>query len=327
MNPPSPSAQRPVGSGFGFESTIGEVLADVDLEGILAIVTGGYSGIGLATTLAFCARGARVVVPARRPDLARHELDGLAGVEVDELDLADLTSVRSFAERFLSSSRPVDILFNNAGVMANPEARVAPGWESQFATNHLGHFALTNLLWPALVEGGARVVSVSSRGHKYSGIRWDDMQFERSYDKWLAYGQSKSANVLFALQLDSFGQGAGVRAFSVYPGGIRTPLQRHVERREMIELGWIDTEGRELFSFKTPDQGAATSAWAATSPRLTGMGGVYCEDCDIAFVADPESEDGKLRGVHPHAIDPREAARLWAVSAALTGVDAFSSGG
>jgi NAD(P)-dependent dehydrogenase (short-subunit alcohol dehydrogenase family) len=202
---------------------------------------------------------------------------------------------------------------------------VGPGWEAQFATNHLGHFALVNRLWPAIAPGGARVVSVSSRGHHRSPIRWEDIHFEHGYDKWEAYGQAKTANVLFAVQLDTLGADAGVRAFSLHPGGILTPLQRHLDRDEMVKLGWIDEHGEPTpeaaSSFKTPEQGAATEVWAATSPQLEGMGGVYCEDCDVAEVA-PES--GERVGVKPWAIDPEQAARLWALSAELTGVDAFA---
>jgi NAD(P)-dependent dehydrogenase (short-subunit alcohol dehydrogenase family) len=318
------TSQQPIGSGFGKDSTVAEVLTGIDLRDKLTIVTGGYSGIGLPTVRALSAAGATVIVPARRPEHARQELVGIANVEVDELDLADLDSVRGFAARFLASERSLDILINNAAVMANPETRVGPGWESQFATNHLGHFALTNLLWPSLsADGGARVVSVSSRGHKASGIRWDDLQLNDGYEKWQAYGQAKTANVLFAVQLDKLGQDAGVRAFSSYPGGILTPLQRHLTKQEMVERGWIDEQGNALMEFKSPEQGASTSAWAASSPQLDGMGGVYCEDCDIAPLADPATEEGQARGVNPYAVDPEQAVRLWAVSAGLTGIDAF----
>ena len=211
--------------------------------------------------------------------------------------------------------------------MACPETRVGPGWEAQFATNHLGHFALTNLLWPALAaDGGARVVALSSRGHKRSGIRFDDLQFEHGYDKWQAYGQAKSANVLFAVHLDVLGQDAGVRAFAVHPGGILTPLQRHLTHEEMVGYGWIAEDGTPKFEFKTPEQGAATATWAATSPQLDGMGGVYCEDCDIAEPTEPErGRPPTQSGVDDHAIDPEIAARLWTVSAQLTGVDAFAT--
>src|SRR4051794_20228670 len=212
--------QRPIDSGFGYRSTAAEVLEGIDLSGRLAIVTGGYSGLGFETTRALAGAGAQGVVPARRPPPAPEGLAGIGRVEVDELDLGDLASVRGFAQRFLDSGRGVDILINNAAIMACPETRVGPGWEAQFATNHLGHFALANLLWPALADGGARVVALTSTGHKISGIRFDDLQFETGYDKWQAYGQAKSANSLFAVQLDALGEDAGVRAFAAHPGGI-----------------------------------------------------------------------------------------------------------
>ncbi|WP_371542739.1 SDR family NAD(P)-dependent oxidoreductase [Streptomyces sp. NBC_00554] len=317
------TAQHKIGSGFGARSTADEVLQGIDLSGKLAIVTGGYSGLGLETTRALTKAGARVVVPARRPDAARAAVDGIEGVEVDELDLGDLDSVRAFAERFLASGRTVDIVINNAGIMACPETRVGPGWEAQFATNHLGHYALVNRLWPAIAPGGARVVSVSSGGHHNSAIRWDDPHWKTGYDKWQAYGQAKTANVLFAVQLDRLGQESGVRAFSLHPGGILTPLQRHLAKEEMVERGWIDEDGKLVNpdAFKTPEQGAATQVWAATSPQLAGMGGVYCEDCDIA---EPAPADGERTGVQAYAIDPEQAARLWELSAELTGVNAFA---
>ncbi|MFD0772886.1 oxidoreductase, partial [Streptomonospora algeriensis] len=270
------------------------------------------------------------VVPARRRAAAEEAVAASGGqapgsVEVDELDLADLDSVRGFADRFSDSGRGIDIMIDNAGIMACPETRVGPGWEAQFATNHLGHFALVNRLWPAISSGeGARVVSVSSRGHHRSPIRWDDVHFERGYDKWEAYGQAKTANVLFAVHLDALGQNEGVRAFSLHPGGILTPLQRHLPKEEMVAAGWIDEEGNQLNpNFKTPEQGAATQVWAATSPRLAGMGGVYCEDCDIAEPV--ETGDASTQsGVRTYAVDPDQAARLWNLSAELTGVDAFA---
>ncbi|ALV31739.1 SDR family NAD(P)-dependent oxidoreductase [Streptomyces sp. CdTB01] len=317
------TAQHKIGSGFGATSTADDVLEGQDLTGKLALVTGGYSGLGLETTRALTKAGARVVVPARRRATAEEALAGLDGVEVDELDLADLESVRSFAERFLASGRVLDIVIDNAGIMACPETRVGPGWEAQFATNHLGHFALVNRLWPAIAPGGARVVSVSSRAHHFSGIRWDDVHWQRGYDKWQAYGQAKTANVLFAVHLDRLGRDVGVRAFSLHPGGILTPLQRHIPKEEMVERGWIDADGNVLNpeGFKTPEQGAATQVWAATSPRLDGLGGVYLEDCDIA---EPAPADATT-GVKPWAIDPDQAARLWDLSAELTGVNAFAS--
>ncbi|MEU9957629.1 SDR family NAD(P)-dependent oxidoreductase [Streptomyces sp. NPDC050982] len=317
------TAQHKIGSGFDLRSSADDVLDGIDLTGKLAIVTGGYSGLGLETTRALTKAGARVVVPARRRPVAEEAVATLDGVEVDELDLGDLDSVRAFAERFLASDRTIDILIDNAGIMACPETRVGPGWEAQFATNHLGHFALVNRLWPALAPGGARVVSVSSAGHHNSDIRWDDPHWRQGYDKWQAYGQAKTANVLFAVQLDALGKDSGVRAFSLHPGGILTPLQRHLAKEEMVERGWIDENGTPLNpeGFKTPEQGAATQVWAATSPQLSGMGGVYCEDCDIS---EPAPADGERVGVRDYAVDPASAARLWALSAELTGVNAFA---
>jgi NAD(P)-dependent dehydrogenase (short-subunit alcohol dehydrogenase family) len=325
------TAQHAIGSGFGYRSTAAEVVGGIDLSGKLAIVTGGYSGLGLETVRALAGAGAHVIVPARRREHAQEVLTGIdpgpGSIEVDELDLADLDSVRGFAKRFLDSGRGIDILINNAGVMACPEARVGPGWESQFATNHLGHYVLTNLLWPALAaDGGARVVALTSTGHKITAVRFDDVNFETTpYDKWVAYGQAKTADSLFAVQLDELGKGAGVRAFAVHPGGILTPLQRHLEREEMVASGWMDQDGNPDERFKSPEQGASTSVWAATSPQLDGMGGVYCENCDIAEPTDPNDPMARYRGVDAHAIDREDAARLWALSAEMTGVDAFAA--
>ncbi|HST54696.1 MAG TPA: SDR family NAD(P)-dependent oxidoreductase [Solirubrobacteraceae bacterium] len=316
--------QQHIDSGIGARSTASEVLTGIDLSGQLAIVTGGYSGLGLETVRALSAAGADVIVPARRRAHAEEILQGVERVEVVDLDLGDLESVRACAARLLDSQRSIDILINNAAIMACPETRVGPGWEAQFATNHLGHFALTNLIWPALAAGGgARVVALSSTGHKLSPIRFDDLQFTTGYDKWRAYGQAKTANSLFAVQLDTLGSDTGVRAFAVHPGGIFTPLQRHLTREEMIASGWIDEHGNPHERFKTPEQGAATSTWAATAPALAGMGGVYCEDCDIAAPTAVGSPSARLQGVDAHAIDPDVAARLWRVSAELTSVDAF----
>jgi NAD(P)-dependent dehydrogenase (short-subunit alcohol dehydrogenase family) len=319
--------QHPIGSGFGYRSTAQEVVDGIDLSGTTAIVTGGYSGLGLETVKALAGAGAHVIVPARRPDAAKEALADVPNTEVDELDLSDLDSVRAFARRFLDSDRSLDILINNAAVMAAPEARVGPGWELQFATNHLGHFTLTNLLWPALRrDGGARVIALTSTGHKITPIRFDDINFESTpYDKWVAYGQAKTADALFAVQLDTLGQSHGVRAFAVHPGGILTPLQRHLPQEEMVAAGWISEDGVPDERMKTPEQGAATSVWAATSSKLDGMGGVYCEDCDIANPTDPDDPMKRYRGVDAHAIDRDDAARLWTASAELTGVDAFAA--
>ncbi|MCW2799548.1 MAG: putative dehydrogenase [Aeromicrobium sp.] len=314
--------QQPIGSDFDTNSTVDDVLGGVDLAGKRALVTGGYSGIGLVTTQALAAAGAEVVVPARRPDLAREQVADIRGVEVDELDLGDLESVRTFADRFLASNRTLDLVINSAGIMAAPEKRIGDGWESQFATNHLGHFALINRLWPAIESGAGRVVSVSSRGHHFSGIRWDDVQFDHDYDKWLAYGQAKTANALFALHLNTLGSQAGVEAFSVHPGAIMTNLLRHISRDEQIESGTIDEAGNAINPrFKSPERGAATQVWAATSKQLEGLGGVYLEECEVAV---PYVEGMEYSGVMDWATDPDQAGRLWDLSAELTGVNAFA---
>jgi NAD(P)-dependent dehydrogenase (short-subunit alcohol dehydrogenase family) len=316
------TTQQRIDSGFGAQSTTSDVLAGIDLTGKTALVTGGYSGLGLETTRALAHAGAQVIVPARRRAAAQETLNDLPNTEVHELDLAQLESVRAFSARFLEAGRTLDIVIANAGIMACPETRVGPGWEAQFAVNHLGHYALVNLLWPAIADVGARVVAVSSGAHHITDIRWDDIHFRTSYERWTAYGQAKTANVLFAVGLDARGRRSGVRAFATHPGSILTPLQRHLPRQEMVDAGWIDEDGNGVDpSFKTPKQGAATQVWAATSPQLADRGGVYCEDCDIARIAD--GSDTVPGGVRPYAIDDDAAERLWAASAGMTGTDAF----
>ncbi|MFC4909038.1 SDR family NAD(P)-dependent oxidoreductase [Actinomadura gamaensis] len=304
--------QHKIGSGFGAGSTARDVLAGIDLTGKTALVTGGYSGLGLAGVRALVDAGARVVVPARRPETAREALRDVPRVDVRELDLGDLESVRRLSDHLLDDGRELDLVITNAGIMACPETRVGPGWEAHFATNHLGHFALVNRLRPLLAER-ARVVSVTSSGHFLSGIRWDDLQFCDGYDRWLAYAQSKTANALFAVQLNAL----GVQAFTAHPGSILTPLQRHIPRDEQIAQGWISEDGTQAEGFKSPEQGAATAIWAATSPLLDGLGGLYAQDCDIAEPA--TGDDMLIGGVKPWAVDPDDAARLWEISADLTG--------
>ena len=323
----SQTPQQHLGSGFGHYSTAAQVISGIDLTGKTAIVTGGYSGLGLETVRALVSAGAQVTVPARRLDHARSVLAeaGLDTVAVAHLDLSAQQSVKDFARHYLAEHPILDILINNAAVMASPEQRVGPGWEAQFATNHLGHYTLVNLLWPALAAAGsARVVSLSSTGHKLSPIRFEDMDFAGGYDKWKAYGQAKTANSLFAVELDRLGQASGVRAFAVHPGGIMTELQRHLPKEEMVAAGWMDAAGNLREGFKTPEQGAATSVWAATSPALDGKGGVYCEDCDIAEPTDHQSPLARYQGVDAHAVDRDAARKLWERSAQLTGVNAFA---
>ena len=237
------------------------------------------------------------------------------------MDLADAASIAAFAETL--AGQPVSILINSAGVMAMPLTRDAAGHEVQFATNHLGHFRLTCALWPSLVSAkGARVVAVSSRGHQIAGIDFDDLDFERrAYDKWVAYGQSKTANALFALALDQRGREQHVRAFSLHPGQILTDLARHLTAEEIAGFDALDAEGRPIVDpargMKTVEEGAATSLWCATSSLLDGLGGVYCEDCEIA-----ETNTGGRgrKGVAAWATDPEAAERLWALSERQTGV-------
>jgi NAD(P)-dependent dehydrogenase (short-subunit alcohol dehydrogenase family) len=315
-----PTPQAPINSGYGMRTEAREALGGRDLTGKVAIVTGGYSGLGLETTRALAGAGAIVIVPARTPEKAQKALVGIANVEQAALDLADPASIDAFAAGFLSRTAKLDILVNNAAIMASPLMRDARGYEAQFATNHLGHFQLTARLWPALKAAeDARVVSLSSIGHRIAPVDFDDPNFERGeYNKWLAYGRAKSANALFAVGLDQRGQAHNVRAFAVHPGGIMTDLQRFMPEEEKRAMGWIDEQGRVHERFKTPSQGAATSVWCATNAQLDGQGGVYCEDCDIA-VAVP-ADDKSFAGVRPWAIDPAQADRLWTLSERMTGV-------
>ena len=316
--------QVPTNSGFDRRSTGEEVLAGIDLAGRTAVVTGGYSGIGLETTKALAAKGTRVIVPVRSPEKAAANLADVDGeVQTAALDLGDLRSVRAFADTMLEELSGLDLLVNNAGIMACPEARVGPGWESQFGVNHMGHFALTKWLMPLLeTPRGARVVALTSAAHKMSDIRWDDIQFTGGgYDKWQAYGQAKTANALFANGLSRRLRESGGLAFAVHPGGIFTPLQRHLPEEEMIALGWLDEDGEPSAlakeGFKSPEQGCSTTLWAATSELLLDTPGVYCEDCDIATPTDPDSPTARYFGVDPHACDDEGAERLWTISEAL----------
>lgn len=316
------SDQHPIGSGFGADTTVNEVLKGVDLSGKLVLITGGYSGLGLEAVKAMSKAGAEIIVPARRPEVAREALKDVANVRVETLDLGDLASVKALGDKIASEGRHLDIVINNAGIMAIPETRIGDGWEAQFATNHLGHYVLINRLWPVIGDGkGARVVALSSAGHQISGMRWDDVMWEKSYEKWAAYGQAKTANALFAVELDRLGAASGVRAFSVHPGGIMTDLPRHLPKQEMIDMGWIDEDGNLIAKgFKSVEAGAATEVWAATSPLLEGKGGVYCEDCDIAEV----TEEKTMQGVMAYAADADEAKKLWTLSAELTGENVFA---
>jgi NAD(P)-dependent dehydrogenase (short-subunit alcohol dehydrogenase family) len=298
---------------FSFASTAAEVLDGVDLSGRRAIVTGGASGIGIETARALAGAGAEVTLAVRNRDAGERTAEDIIAttgnkqVLVAELDLADQASVRALTGAW---EGPLHILVGNAGVMASPEAHTPEGWELQFATNHLGHFALATGLHGALAAaGGARVVSVSSSGHLVSPIVFEDIHFrERPYDAWSAYGQSKTANILFAVEATRRWAGDGITVNALMPGGIRTNLQRYVSDED-IERARARAGGGGP-RWKTPEQGAATSVLVAASPLLDGVGGRYFEDCDEAEPNQP----GTRHGVAPYALDPEAARRLWQVS-------------
>lgn len=331
------TAQSPINSGFSRASTTVDVIKGVDLVGKVAIVTGGYSGLGLETARTLASAGARVIVPARDVERARKAIaEAGGGMEVQFMDLADPGSVDNFAREFVETGLPLHLLINNAGIMALPELkRDSQGNELQFATNHLGHFRLTVRLWPALKRAGdARVISVSSAGHRFSPVVFDDINFEhRDYDPFKAYGQSKTANVLFAVGVDQRGKDDGIRGFSLHPGGIAgTNLGTHVGVEMLKKTGFVDENDRPVLDLardlKSVPQGAATHVWCAVTPQLDGKGGVYCADSDIALVlpkGDPANlaTDDRLKrltGVEAYAIDPQAADELWRRSEDLTGI-------
>jgi NAD(P)-dependent dehydrogenase (short-subunit alcohol dehydrogenase family) len=305
-------------SKFGAETTASEVAEGIDLSGKVALVTGGSSGLGQETARVFAGKGAHVILTAR--DLPKGEAVAAQirsstrnpQVEVEALELGSLKDVRAFAERFLSRHRALHILVNNAGVMASPFAKTADGFELQFGSNHVGHFLMTCLLAPALSKGApSRIVSVSSRGHHLSPVVFEDVHFERRpYDKWQAYGQSKTANVLFAVGLERRLAGRGVHANALHPGGIITELGRHLQAEDLEFLQKRNTG----LKFKSVEAGAATTVFAATAPELEGRGGLYLEDCHIAAINDAPNA---LDGVKPYAVDPQNAERLWDVSEKL----------
>lgn len=323
--------QQPIGTRFGAASTTSDVLAGIDLAGKVTLVTGGNSGLGLETARALARAGAQVVVLDRDLDTARDELSQY-GVEFEKLDLTEPESVDAAAAKFIASDRPLHILVNAAGIGAPPLSRDSRGNERQFSTNHLGHFQLTARLWPALVRaGGARVVAYASLAHQYSPVDFDDPNYERrEYVPMEAYGQSKTAVALFAVELDERGKQHGVRTFAVHPGNIAsTGLGKYIKHEDKVAAGLIDADGNPIIDperqLKTAEQGAATGVWCATSAQLDGMGGVYCEDCDISPLNPSdapldffESNDGW--GVMSYAIDPAQARRLWTLSEELVGI-------
>jgi NAD(P)-dependent dehydrogenase (short-subunit alcohol dehydrogenase family) len=314
-------------TAFGAESTTDEVLDGIDLKGKRILVTGVSAGLGVETARSLVAHGADVVGAAR--DLAKARgatgavttAAGTAGgsFELVEFDLASLASVRACADALLADGRPFDIVIANAGIMACPQGRTQDGFETQFGTNHLGHFVLINRIVPLMRPGG-RLVNLSSAGHRFSDVDLDDPNFERTpYDEWQAYGRSKTANILFAVEFDRRHKDRGIRATALHPGAIQTELSRHLTEESLEQLvAAINVTQKEHggapFTYKSIPQGAATSVWAAAVAPADEIGGRYCEDCHIAEIVDG---DGLRGGVRPYALDPEHAKALWAKSEEL----------
>lgn len=312
---------------FGATTTADEVLDGIDLSGKLVVITGGASGLGTETARAMASKGAHIVIPAR--DMAKGEsaagqiraATGNEKIDVMELDLGSMDSIRAFADAFLARYDRIDLLINNAGVMACPYGETADGLEMQFGTNHIGHFLMTNLLMPAILaggeSGGGRIVNLSSRGHHLDTVHFDDLKFEqREYDKWASYGQAKTANVMFSVGLEKRLAEKGVHALAVHPGGIQTNLGRHLTQEDIAFLRKrMEENAGEGAAFKSVEAGAATTCYAATAPELEGKGGVYLEDCHIADVDDTNP----ICGVRSYAVDPDNAEKLWAISEEIVG--------
>lgn len=321
--------QQPLRSGFTATSTAAEVIEGIDLRGKVAIVTGGYAGIGLETVRTLVKAGAEVWLPARDTAKAQRNID-IPGVVVKTMDLMDPASIDKFAGEFIATGKPLHMLINNAGIMWVPLRRDSRGFESQLSTNHFGHFQLTARLWPALKKAGsARVINVSSYGHQMAPFNFDDPNFQhRAYETLQGYGQSKTANNLFTVELDKRGKEFGVRAFTVHPGAVYgTDLGREEPIELFKQMGTHDANGNiypeVLKKLKTIPQGAATSVWCATSPMLDDIGGVYCENADIAQLDNDDIEHRydeplTLYGVRPYSLDANSAQRLWQLTEELT---------
>ncbi|MBT1686327.1 SDR family NAD(P)-dependent oxidoreductase [Dawidia soli] len=323
--------QQPLNTGFNATTTAREVLGDQDLTGKVVIITGGYAGIGLETTRVLAAAGATVIAPARDPGKAGKNLAGLRNVTVETMDLMNPKSIDAFAAGFVRSGRPLHLLINNAGIMWVPLRYDSRGHESQLSTNHLGHFQLTARLWPALKKAnGARVVTVSSYGHQFAPFNFEDPDFRhRDYETLQGYGQSKTANNLFTVELDRRARTHNVRAYVLHPGAVNgTDLGREAPIALFQQMGTFDEAGNlkpEVAArLKTLAQGAATTVWCATSPLLNDLGGVYCEDADVAELDKgnlPDFEDPSThRGVQPYSLDEANAKRLWSLSEEMTGI-------
>ena len=311
---------------FGAQSTTDEVLEGVSLAGKRALVTGVSAGLGVETARALAAHGAQVVGAARDLDKARGATEVVraqaangGGLELVQLDLASLASVRACADALVADGRPFDLVIANAGVMATPFGKTTDGFETQFGTNHLGHFVLVNRI-ASLMRPGARLVNLSSAGHRFADVDLEDPNFDRTeYAPFVAYGRSKTANALFAVEFDRRHKSHGVRAAAVHPGGIQTELGRYMTdevRDALVASINRDQPAGQEFSWKTIPQGAATSVWAAAVAAADEVGGKYCEDCHVAEIVDDQSLRG---GVQPYALDPEHAKALWAKSEAMVG--------
>lgn len=317
--------QLPLGSGFNATSTTNDVIKGIDLTGKIVIVTGGNAGIGLETTKTLAVAGATVIVPARDIEKAKKNLAGIPNVELETMDMMNPDSIDAFAKKFLASERPLHLLINNAGIMWVPLRRDSRGIESQLATNYLSQYHLTAILFPALKKAkGARVINVSSLGHHMAPFNFDDPNFINSeYETLQAYGQSKTASNLFSLELDNRAKQHNVRVYSLHPGSIGgTELAREASLELLQKMGFVDADGNILpeiaAQLKTIQQGAATTVWCATSPLLNNIGGVYCEDADIAQMAS-ENSIGTF-GVEAYSLNEVNAKRLWDLSEQITGV-------
>lgn len=309
---------------FGEKSTTDEVLAGVDLSGKRVLVTGVSAGLGVETARALAAHGAQVVGAARDLEKAGAATSGIPNLDLEllQLDLASLASVRAASDVLNKDGRPFDLVIANAGVMACPKGTTADGFETQFGTNHLGHFTFVNRI-AGLIKDGGRLVNLSSAGHRFADVDLDDPNFERTpYAEFVAYGRSKTANILFAVEFDRRHKGRGVRATAVHPGGIQTELGRHMTPEVMQQL--IDNVNRSLpagqtFEWKTIPQGAATSVWAGVVAPADAVGGKYCEDCHVAEVVDAGPDLSIRGGVRSYALDPAHAQALWAKSEEMVG--------
>ena len=310
---------------FNHETTTDQVIAGVDLTGKTAVVTGASAGLGIETAKTLAGAGARVVMVARDMEKLAGAIEGIrqelpnAQLETLQMDLGDLASVRGATTELLERCEAIHLLINNAGVMACPLARTNDGFELQFGTNHMGHFLFTCLLAPALLAAApARVINLSSGGHRFGAVDFEDPNYQnRDYEKWSAYGQSKTANALFSVALNARLADRGVTSFAVHPGMIVTELGRHLEQADIDALRSRASDNSQSTGagFKSIPAGAATSVWAATSAELEGLGGLYLEDCHIG---EPATE-GSAGGYSPWALDPQGAEQLWRVSEQLLG--------